>query len=487
MLSNRISCDWHWCFRWRASLLQVCAVLCSLSMCGLSGLAAEQTERPNIILIVADDLGYGDLGCYGSKTNKTPHLDQLARDGARFTNFAVAQAVCTASRASFMTGKYANRIGLAGALNHTSQNGLAPAEVTLAEVCRSRGYATAIYGKWHLGHQPQFLPTQQGFDRFEGLPYSNDNGPLHPTVRGIPPLPWYEQERVVAHDPDQALFTQRLTDRAIEFISANLSAKKDRPFLVYLPQIMPHVPIFATQPYRGKSAGGLYGDVIEELDANIGRLLASLETQGLTRSTLVIFTSDNGPFLSYGNHAGSSGPFREGKLTTFEGGVRMPFLVRWPGVVEAGQTSGAFLTALDLLPSIAKLIGAEQPPTPLDGRILTETLLARSGAPERDHFLYYAGEELQAVRAGRWKLHFPHEYLSVAGPPGVDGKPANFAQMKPVAIEQSGLRGIASRHGYEVRKIEESLFDLDADPGEITNVAARHPEILQRLKAFANR
>ncbi len=481
MLGNRVSYDWPliafrhflWCGLYGVVFL--------MSAGGIHAKAAD--ERPNIILIVADDLGYGDLGCYGSKTNKTPNLDQVARDGARFTNFAVAQAVCTASRASLMTGKYANRIGLAGALNHTSQNGLAPAEITLAEICRSRGYATAIYGKWHLGHQPQFLPTQQGFDRFEGLPYSNDNGPLHPTVRGIPPLPWYQQDEVVAHDPDQALFTQRLTDRAIEFITE----KQDQPFFVYLPHIMPHVPIFATKPSQGKSAGGLYGDVIEELDANIGRLLSTLEKYDLMRSTLVIFTSDNGPFLSYGNHAGSAGPFREGKLTTFEGGVRMPFIVRWPGTITAGQTSDAFLTALDLLPSIAKLIGAEQPSSPLDGQILTETLLARAGAPERGPFLYYAGEELQAIRSGRWKLHFPHEYLSVAGPPGVDGKPANFAQMKPVAIEQSGIRGIASRHGYEVRKIEESLFDLTADPGEATNVAAQHPDIVQRLKALAGR
>ncbi len=442
---------------------------------------AAELRRPNIVLILADDLGYGDLSNYGAKNIRTPVLDQLAREGTRFTQFTVAQAVCTASRAALLTGCYPNRIGLSGALNHTSTRGLAPAETTLAELCRSRGYATALFGKWHLGHQPAFLPTRQGFDAWAGLPYSNDNGPLHPTVRGIPSLPWYENEIITERDPDQSQFTRRLTDRAVDFIRAQAG----HPFFLYLPHIMPHVPIAASAEFRGKSPGGLYGDVVEELDASIGRVLAALRETGVERQTLVLFSSDNGPFLSYGNHAGSAGPFREGKLTAFEGGVREPFIARWPGVIPAGRTQEGFLTSLDLLPSLAHLIGAPLPATRIDGQDLSALLLGKPHARGRDSFYYYSGQELQAVRQGRWKLHFNHDFLTVAGPPGRDGKPANFANMKPNAIEESGIRGIASRHGYEVRPLPESLFDLTADPGETRDVAAAHPGIVRRLRALA--
>ncbi len=455
----------------------LCALLCVL--CGHS-LAAG---KPNIVLILADDLGYGDLSCYGAPKIHTPVLDQLAREGTRFTQYEVSQAVCTASRASLLTGCYANRVGMSGALNHTSRKGLAPSETTLAEICRSQGYATAAFGKWHLGHQPEFLPTRQGFDVFAGLPYSNDNGPLHPTVRGIPSLPWYENEKVTEYDPDQSQFTRRLTDRAVGFIHSN----KSRAFLLYLPHIMPHVPIFASAEYRGKSKGGLYGDVVEELDASIGRVLQALRAAGVEQNTLVIFSSDNGPFLSYGTHAGSAGPLREGKLTAFEGGVREPFIARWPGVIPAGRASGVFLTALDLLPTLANLIGAELPETKIDGLDLSDALLGKAGAVGRDSFYYYSGEELQAVRQGRWKLHLEHDYLTVAGTPGTDGKPANFANMKPNAIEESGIRGIASRHGYEVKHVRQSLFDLDADAAETKDVASANPEVVKRLLALADK
>ena len=462
---------------------------CFLSPCLLAVLAvrlalvqssaqAAVPAHPNIVLILADDLGYGDLSCYGAKKLSTPVLDQLAREGTRFT---VAQAVCTASRAALLTGCYANRVGLSGALNHTSTKGLAPSETTLAEVCQSRGYATAMFGKWHLGHQPSLLPTRQGFEIFAGLPYSNDNGPLHPTVRGIPSLPWYENEKVTELDPDQSQFTRRLTDRAVEFIHAS----KAKPFFLYLPHIMPHVPIFASAEYRGKSKGGLYGDVVEELDASIARVLQALREAGVEQNTLVIFSSDNGPFLSYGTHAGSAGPLREGKLTAFEGGVRTPFIVRWPGVVPAGRTSDKFLTSLDLLPTLAPFIGAKLPEAKIDGQNLGDVLLGKAGAVGRDSFYYYSGEELQAVRQGRWKLHLDHDFLTVAGPPGTDGKPANFANMKPNAIEESGIRGIASRHGYEVKHVRQSLFDLASDAAETKDVASANPEIVQRLLALA--
>lgn len=444
--------------------------------------AAEPTSNkrpPNIVLILADDLGYGDLGCYGSKTIATPVLDQLAKEGTRFTHFAVAQAVCTASRAALLTGCYSNRVSMSGALNHTSTTGLAPSEVTLAELCRARGYATAVFGKWHLGQQPDLLPRSQGFDVFAGLPYSNDNGPLHPTVKGIPALPWIENETITERDPDQSQFTSRLTDRAVDFIRRHAK----QPFFLYLPHVMPHVPIFASSAAKGKSRGGLYGDVVEELDASITRILAALRESKVENDTLVLFFSDNGPFLSYGTHAGSAGPLREGKLTSFEGGVRVPFIVRWPGKVPAGRTCEELFASIDLYPTLAKLIGAELPKSRLDGEDLRPLLLGEANAKGRESYLYYSGRELHAVREGRWKLHVAHDYLTVAGPPGTGGKPANFANMKPNAIEESGIRGIASRHGYAVQKLPQSLFDLQADPGETQDVSSQHPDIVARLLA----
>lgn len=449
--------------------------------CSAQEKAADPPRGPNIVLILADDLGWGDLGCYGQKRIKTPNLDRLAREGTRFTSFCVAQPVCTASRAAIMSGCYPNRVGLSGALNHTSTIGIHPDEVLLPELCAARGYATAHFGKWHLGTRPRFFPTRNGFDAWVGLPYSNDNGPLHPTIRGIPPLPLYADDVVIETDPDQALFTRRFTEKAVGFIRAN----KARPFFLYLPHVMPHVPIFASARFRGKSGQGLYGDVIEELDWSVGEVMKAIQDAGLERDTLVLFLSDNGPFLSYGAHAGSAGPFREGKLTTFEGGVRVPFLARWPGKVPAGRVCDELFTGLDLLPTIATIIGAKLPTARIDGVDLSPLLLGARGATGRPSFAYFSGSELHAVRSGRWKLHFPHEYLTVNGPPGKGGKPANHENMTPRAIEESGIRGIASRHGYRVETIGLSLFDLEADPGESRNVAAEHPDVVKQLATLA--
>jgi arylsulfatase len=452
-----------------------------LALLGWAAVVAAGERPPNVVLIYADDLGYGDLGCYGATDIKTPHLDRLAKEGTRFTSFYVAQAVCTASRAALLTGCYANRVGMAGALNHTSPTGLNPRETLLSKLCKSRGYATAIYGKWHLGHQPPFLPTRQGFDEFAGIPYSNDNGPLHPVTRGIPPLPYYENEEIVELDPDQSQFTSRFTERAIRFIERN----KERPFFLYLPHVMPHVPIFASKAFQGTSQRGLYGDVVQELDAGIGAVLEALARYGLTEQTMVIFISDNGPFLSYGEHAGSAGRLREGKLTAFEGGVRVPGIIRWPGRVPAGRVSDELVTTLDLYTTLAHLVGAELPKTKIDGVNLTPLLLGEAGAKGRETFWYYSGDELHAVRRGDWKLHFHHDYLTVAGEPGRGGKPSNFGQLKPESIELSGVRGIASRHGYRVEQLGQSLFNLKDDPGETTNVAGQHPEIVKQLEALA--
>jgi len=443
---------------------------------------AQPADRPpNVVLIVADDLGYGDVGCYGARDIRTPNLDRLARDGTRFTSFCVAQPVCTASRAALLSGCYPNRIGLAGALNHTSTVGIHPDETLLPELFKAKGYATALYGKWHLGTKPAFFPTRNGFDEWVGLPYSNDNGPLHPTVRGIPALPLYANDDIIAKDPDQSTFTKLFTDKAVGFIAKN----KAKPFFLYLPHVMPHVPIFASERFKGQSARGLYGDVVEELDWGVGEVLAALKEHGLEANTLVLFLSDNGPFLSYGNHAGSASPLREGKLTTFEGGVRVPFLARWPNRVPAGRVCDDLVTGLDLLPSLARLIGTAAPAKKTDGVDLSRVLLGEKDAAGRESFAYFSGSELQAVRKGKWKLHLPHEYLTVDGPPGRDGKPANFERMKPDAIEESGIRGIASRHGYRVEKLPLSLFDLAADPGETKNLAEANPEVVKELTALA--
>ncbi|MCE9566700.1 MAG: sulfatase [Planctomycetes bacterium] len=444
--------------------------------------AADLPKTPNIVLILADDMGYGDAGCYGAKDIRTPNIDRIAKEGTRFTSFYVAQPVCTASRAAIMSGCYPNRIGMAGALNHTSTIGIHPDELLLPELCKAKGYATAHYGKWHLGTRPVFFPTRNGFDEWVGLSYSNDNGPLHPTVKGIPALPLYANDKVIATDPDQSQFTKLFTDKAVGFIKAN----NTKPFFLYVPHVMPHVPIFASEPFKGKSGRGVYGDVIEELDWSVGEILKALKDNELEKDTIVLFFSDNGPFLSYGSHAGSAGPFREGKLTAFEGGVRVPFLARWPGKIPAGRVSDELITGLDLLPTLAKFIGSELPKTKIDGVDLSRLILGEKDATGRQSFAYFSGSELHAVRSGKWKLHVPHEYLTVNGPPGKDGKPANHEKMKPDAIEESGIRGIASRHGYKVEKIALSLFDLTTDPGESKNVAADHPDIVKQLTTLAD-
>jgi arylsulfatase A-like enzyme len=458
-------------------------VACLATFVAAPSMAAE--PPPNIVLIVADDMGYADPTCFGLegelRTYQTTHLDKLASEGTRFTNFYVSQAVCTASRASFLTGCYANRVGLQGALNHTSKNGLNPSETTLAELCKARGYATACYGKWHLG-MGSLGAVHHGFDEFFGLPYSNDNGPFHPTIKNMPPLPLIEGEKVIATDPDQSQFTRQFTDRAIGFIKKN----KEKPFFLYLPHVMPHVPIFASDKFNEKSGGGLYTDVLVELDAGIGEVLATLKEQGLEENTLVIFFSDNGPFLSYGSHAGSARPLREGKLTAFEGGVRVPCIMRWPGKIRAKRVCDEMLSSMDLLPTIATLLDQPLPQAKIDGKNILPVLTSEPGAKSpREALFIYSGTELHAVISGQWKLHFPHPYLTVAAEPGRDGKPSNWANLKPDSISKSGVEGIASRHGYRVEQLPLSLYNLSDDPGEQRNVAEQHPDIVSRLSALA--
>ncbi|MGV3483130.1 MAG: sulfatase [Planctomycetaceae bacterium] len=452
----------------------------------MTGNAAEDAKPvgPNIVLILADDLGYGDLSCFGSQTIRTPNIDAIAEQGTRFTQFYVTQAVCSASRASLMTGCYANRVGMEGALNHTSPQGIHPDEWLLPEMLKQRGYATAIFGKWHLGLSPYFSPLRNGFDEYLGIPYSNDNTKYHPSLASeMPPLPLYDGDEIVETDPDQSQFTRRFTDRAVKFIHNH----QDKPFFLYVPHVMPHVPIFASDDFRGRSAHGLYADVVEEIDWSVGQILAAIDDAGVRDNTLVIFASDNGPFLSYGTHAGTTGGLREGKLTVYEGGVRVPCVMRWPAKIAADRVSDQPLMTIDLLPTIARWIDSPLPTKPIDGKDISECLFStgQSQSPH-DSMLFYSGSELQAVRSGSWKLHLPHSYITVDGEPGRDGKPAGYGRLKPKSITLSGVAGIASRHGYRIEQQPLALYDLSQDAEEAKDVSAANPEVVKRLLAIAD-
>lgn len=426
--------------------------------------AAADPARPNIVLILADDLGYADVGCFGAQGFQTPHLDRMAAEGRKFTSFYVAQAVCGASRAALLTGCYPNRIGMLGAPSHKARHGIHPDEVLLPELCKQRGYAAAMYGKWHLGHHRPSLPIHHGFDEYFGLPYSNDMWPFHPETPGAyPDLPLIEGDQTALSPvtPEiQTRLTTWYTERAVKFIEEH----HDQPFFLYVAHAMPHVPLFVSDKFAGQSAQGLYGDVVMEIDWGVGEITRALQRHGLLDNTLMIFTSDNGPWLSYGNHAGSAGPLREGKGTTWEGGVRVPCLMRWPARIPAGTVCEELCATIDLVPTIANLIGAALPEHPIDGRDILPLLVQEPPPPTpHESFLYYWGQELQAIRSGDWKLHFPHEYRSLTGPPGRDGKPAGYSQRR------TGL----------------ALYNLREDVGESTNVADQHPDVVARLQQLA--
>ena len=438
--------------------------------------SASQGETPNVIVIFIDDMGYADIGPFGAKDYPTPNLDRMAKDGMKFTDFVVSSAVCSASRVALLTGCYHIRVGITGALGPGSQIGINEQETTLAELCKSKGYATACYGKWHLGHHPKFLPTAHGFDEYYGLPYSNDMWPYHPAnvaklqkdpnAKPIyPPLPLIDNTTVINAAVDaekQAELTGDYTRRAVNFIEQN----KDKPFFIYLPHSMVHVPIYASKAFEGKSGAGLYGDVVMEVDWSVGEILNTLEKHNLENNTLVIFTSDNGPGLSYGDHAGSAGALREGKGTMFEGGYREPTIMRWPGKIPAGTTCDELASTIDILPTVAKLIGASLPEHPIDGKDITPLMFAEPDAlsPHQAFTCYYGGGQLQAIRDRQWKLHFPHQYRTLAGRAGgTGGQPVN----------------------YENARMELALYDLKADISESRNVAEEHPEVVARLMKAA--
>jgi len=432
--------------------------------------AAAAERLPNIIIIFTDDQGYADVGVFGAEGFRTPNLDRLAKEGCKFTNFHVAQPVCSASRAALLTGCYPNRLGIHGALGPLAKHGINTNEITLAELLKQKGYATGMAGKWHLGRPTQFLPVHHGFDEYLGLPYSNDMWPSHPEAkRGTyPPLPLIEGDRVIDDEvtpAEQAQLTRQYTERAVKFIERNA----DQPFFFYLAHSMPHVPLHVSDRFKGKSRRGLYGDVIMEIDWSVGEVLKALKKHKLEDDTLVIFTSDNGPWLSYGNHAGSAEPLREGKGTCWEGGVREPCIMRWPGKIPRGTTSDAMFMTIDLLPTIARLVGAPLPAHTIDGLDVWPLIAGQKNAtnPHTAYFYYFNQNELHAVTSGdgRWKLFLPHTYRTL------DGRP-------------SGANGIPAK--YEMVKLgTPELYDLTNDVSERNNVADQHPEIIQRLLASA--
>jgi arylsulfatase A len=414
---------------------------------------ASADRPPNLVVILMDDLGYADIAPFGSTLNRTPELDRMAREGMRLAHFYAAP-VCTAARAQLLTGSYSKRVSLNGALAPVSSRGLNAEETTVAELLQGRGYATMHVGKWHLGDQPEFLPTRHGFDRFFGLPYSNDMGERAAdqakAIAGRPPLPLLRDEVVIETSPLQSQLTERFTQESLHFIREN----RDRPFFLYLAHIATHVPIHPGAAFAGKSANGPYGDWVEESDWSVGRVLELLRESGLDRTTLVLFTSDNGPWLEKRNKGGVATPLRGGKFSCLEGGLRVPAIAWWPGRIPAGASSDAVVGLLDVLPTAARLAGADLPEgLVIDGVDIWPVLSGEARESSRESLFYWEGQALAGVRSGPWKL---------------------------LVRPQKAVETDAAR---DPETFSPQLYHVMDDPGETTDRAAEHPEIVARLLA----
>ena len=400
------------------------------------GCAKPTMRKPNFVIIFTDDQGYADVGCFGAEGFETPNLDRMTAEGAKFTDFYAAAPVCSPSRAALLTGCYPMRVSIPRVLFPRDKIGLNPDEVTIADMLKTRGYATCCIGKWHLGHLPEFLPTRQGFDYYFGLPYSND----------MSPLPLIEGEETIELKPDQSQLTRRYTEKAVEFIKKN----KDRPFFLYLPHTMPHVPLYVSDKFKGKSKGGLYGDVIMEIDWSVGQILETVKQLGIDEKTLVIFTSDNGPWLSKGAHGGSAKPLRGGKFATYEGGMREPCIMRWPGKIAAGTVCPEIATTMDFLPTFAKLAGAKVPTNRIiDGKDISALMTDPKAKTPYKAFFYYFERQLGAVRSGQWKL----------------------------ILERK----------REKKTIPAALYNLQEDIEETRDLSADHPDVVRRLTELAEK
>lgn len=428
--------------------------------------AISQGAKPtNFVLIYLDDSGYGDFSCNGAFGYTTPNIDKMASEGLRFTHYLAPQPVSGASRAGLLTGCYPNRVGFYGAPGPRSDVAIDADETTMGEMLQGVGYKTAVFGKWHLGCVPEKMPLQNGFDEYFGLPYSNDMWPHHPqTPKAYPPLPLYEGETVVEHDPDMNTLTTRYTEHAVDFITRN----RKSPFFLYLAHSMPHVPLGVSDKFRGKSEQGMYGDVMMEIDWSVGEVLKTLRKYGLEKNTLVILTSDNGPWTNYGNHAGNTAGLREGKGTTFEGGNRVNCIMYWKGHIAEGQICNELISGIDIFPTFADIAGAPLPELPIDGLSLRDLLEGRTDKSPRENFVYWYGHNnLEAVTDGLYKLVFPHRHRTYgAFVPGNDGQPGKVIDIFLDHCE---------------------LFDLRRDPGERYNVIDEFPEERAKLEAIADK
>ena len=433
----------------------------------------KQSDLPNIIIIFTDDQGYGDVGCYGAEGFVTPNIDSMAKEGILFTDFYVSQAVCSASRASLMTGSYAERVGVQGALSPWNVTGLDPDRETIAKLLKRYGYTNAIFGKWHLGHKEKYLPLQNGFDEYAGLICSNDMWPVdydgNPLIGEkrsyYPPMAFWrgnEPSENIESLKDQGKLTTKITELAVDFISRN----KNNPFFLYVPHPMPHQPIAVSEKFEGKSELGLYGDVIMEIDWSVGQILEALKINEIDENTLVIYASDNGPWLNYGEWGGSAGPLREGKGTMWEGGARVPCIMRWPKTINSGRINNKIAATIDIYPTIADIVGHKEFKNKIDGVSLMPILEELPEAEPRNELYYYYGKELIAVRKGKWKLVFPHTYRSYENvEPGKDLHPGPYGRGK------AGLE----------------LYDLANDIGERVDLAQTYPDVVMDLEILGEK
>lgn len=412
-----------------------------------------QTKQPNIILIVCDDMGYKDLSCYGQNLYTTPNIDKLATGGVRFTDFYTAANVCTPSRASYLTGLYPNRHGLPGVLFPNAKTGLNPQLNTIPELLKQNGYATGLCGKWHMGDKEEFMPLNHGFDTYFGIPYSND---MVASRKDFPPLPLYLDKQVIETEPDQTLLTKRTTEFALDFITKNTQS----PFFLMFTHIMPHVPLAVSADFKGKSGAGLYGDVMMEIDWSVEQIMKTLEQEKIIDNTLIIFTSDNGPWISFGNHGGNPGVFREGKFTTFEGGHRVPFIV-WGKGIDKPATSNVAISGVDVLPTIMEYAHIAIDPKSVDGSSFLSVLRGSNELSNHNPIYFYKGKTLEAIRNGQWKYHTAHAYKATLtfGNNGSSGK-------------------------TQIDSLSESLFDLENDPEEQENILELNKNEANNLKKF---
>ncbi len=451
----------------KLNLFKISYFLLIFSICSLA--KAQQNSTPNIVVIFMDDMGYADVGAFGAKGYQTPNIDLLAKEGMKFTNFYSAQPVCTASRAGLLTGCYPNRIGLTGAIFPGSKKGINQEEETIPEILKAKNYNSIAIGKWHLGDDKAFLPLQNGFNQYFGVPYSNDMSPYGASGKlatagkraDLPFLPLIEGNETIKSFKtmeDMAELTTLYTQRAVKFIKES----DKQPFFLYMAHSMVHVPLAVSNKFKGKSGKGLFGDVMMEVDWSVGEVLKALKQKGISNNTLVIFTSDNGPWITFGNHAGSAGVLREGKLTSWEGGQRVSCLMKWPGVIPAGTVNDSLACTIDLLPTFAAITNSPLPVKKIDGVNIFPLLKGEKANPRKELLYYFKVNDLDAIRVGNYKLVFPHTYGSLITP-GKDGAIGKTEQVKT----------------------DLALYDLSKDPGEKNDIKDKFPEVVKRLENSA--